>query len=361
MKIIDRYIFRNLIPPFFYCTFAFVLLFIVGSLFEELDEFLSREVPFKVILQYYLYSIPSIYVWTAPLALLLSTMYLMAYMNRYREITCLLASGISRLRITVPFVVIGVVASISVFIINESVVPDCARNMRDIKTQYMKEEKGTQKEKITHYSSKYNASFYIEKFEKNKGKNLSIREFDEEGECIREWYGEECKWVDGKLWIFSGFIRKKRLGEKELFDTVPILKMELPFKVGIEDLQLEKLGKQYMMLQFMGVSGLIDYIRRNFRKDTVPRYVLVELYRQMSLPVTVLIMLVFALIFGMRTQEGNVLTSVGASLGIYLAYYGISNFLLSLGKLGKILPGVAVWTPMVLFCIIAIYFLQRFK
>lgn len=105
----------------------------------------------------------------------------------------------------------------------------------------------------------------------------------------------------------------------------------------------------------MNISALIDYIRRNYQQATVPRNLLVSLYYKMLHPVTVMIMLIFAVIFGIKMKEGSMKSSIGSNLVIYISYFGLSNFTLSLGNLGKINPFISVWMVPICFIIFAVY------
>lgn len=364
MKSIDKYIFKEFIVPFSYCFFAFVILFVIGDLFENLDNFIKQKLPWYLVNKYYLFLIPTVFVWTAPLAILLSLLYQLGYMSRYNELTALKASGVSLWRIIVPFGVIAIIFSFLVFGINERLVPPCTAEMDYIRTHYIhkKMDPEIQKEvkNVTFFSSAYNMSLYMDKVSKNRKsvEGLSVRAFNDDGSIKKEWYAKNALWLDNSWWLFDGYTRKFSLKGEKSGITHFFKKKELRINIPPQDLvkgqiETEKIGN------YMNFIQLHNYIKRNYTKATLPNALLVDLYKKLSIPITVLIITLFGVAFGSRISRGGALSSVGASIGFYLIYYGLSSFLLALGKLGKLIPALAVWTPQLIFSIIGIILIKN--
>ena len=364
MKIIDKYICKEFIIPFSYCFFAFVLLFIIGDLFENLDDFIKQKLPWQIIGKYYLFLIPTIFIWTTPLAVLLSLLYQLGYMSRYNELSALKASGVSFWRIMAPFVIIGIIFTFLMFGVNERLVPRCTAEMDYVRNVYIKKKKdagGPEKvKKIIFFSSAYNMSFYIDKIDRtiNEAENISNRKFHDDGTLKMEWYGERGKWLDNSWWLFNGYTRKfdqegSIAGGVQFFE-----KKELAVNVPPQDLIYSQ-SEMMNIGAHMNFQQLRNYMRRNYTKGTLPQDLVVDLYRKLSMPVTVLVVTLFGIAFGARISRGGALASVGASIGFYLVYYGASSFLLALGKLGKLIPALAVWTPHLVFAIIGGFLLKK--
>lgn len=364
MKLIDKYIVREFVVPFGYCFLTFILLFIIGDLFENLDDFLEHKIPFYLISQYYLFLIPVVFTLTTPLAILLSLLYILGYMTRYNELCALKSSGISFWRIIVPFGSVGIILSLLVFYVNERWVPVCSSQMDYIYTSYLKKKIpiGTKEEikNISFFSPVYNMGFYIDKMDKNRIEvfKISVREFYEKGQIKREWYARGGRWLDNSWWLLDGYIKGFNSNGEMTGNIEYFKKKELKVNVSPRDLEqsrgeIEKLGTH------MNFSKLRNYVRRNYVKTALPKELLVELYRKPSIPVTVLVATIFGIAFGARISKGGAIASVGYSIGLYLVYYGVTSFLLALGKMGKVMPFLAVWTPQIAFGIIAGILLKR--
>jgi len=123
MRILDRYILRSFFVPFFYCTMAFALIYVIFDLFDNLQDFLDAEAPFVEVLQFYALLMPSSVVYIVPVSLLLAVLYSLAGFTRHNELTAMRASGISLIRLMWPFLGVGIFASIAVGLVNETLAP----------------------------------------------------------------------------------------------------------------------------------------------------------------------------------------------------------------------------------------------
>ena len=137
MQILDKYIVKNFLIPFFYCLALFLFLYIIIDLFGHLDEILKHKVPILLLQEYYLSMTPFIIMHTAPVASLLSVIYVVSSMNKHDEITAMRASGINMLRILTPFICVGLAISITIFAISEKLLPSSMKNAQYIKEKYI--------------------------------------------------------------------------------------------------------------------------------------------------------------------------------------------------------------------------------
>lgn len=372
MKLIDKYIFKEFLTPFRYCFFSFVIIFIIGDLFENLDNFIIEKLPWMLVGKYYLYLIPTIFVLTTPLTVLLAILYQLGYMSKHNEIVALKASGVSFWRVIIPFGIVGIIVSISLFMVNERLVPKASRELDYIREAYIRKKQGPdtiKHENIAFFSSLYNLSFYVDKIytssHSQQGldtlEGVSIREFYKDGSLKGEWYGKRAVWVDSSWWLFDGYIRRCSVDPKSAgaFGEMQFFKKrEIPINIPPSDLICSQ-KDMATISNYMDIKELYHYLKRNFTADTIPKEILVDLYRKLSIPFTIIVVTILGVTFGGRISKGGALASVGLSLVFYLAYYGVSSFLIAMGKIGRIMPGLAVWTPHILFGIISGYLLKK--
>ena len=367
MKIINKYISKEILIPFSYCFLSFVIIYILGDLFENLDNFISQKVGWLMVGRYYLFLIPAIFVLTTPLAILLSILYQLGYMSRHNELVALKASGVSFWRIMVPFIILGLILSVLLLAINEKLVPNCSRQLNVIRETAIKKKadtgqaKDTAKfENIAFFSSLYNLSFYIDKVitPENRGYGINIREFYKDGSIKREWYGEEGLWIDSNWWLFDGYIRTFFADPKKRSPMQFFEKRDTGIEIPVTDM-IQSGRAMETLSSYMNIRELFNYIKRNYSIETIPRELLVDLYRKLTVPVTVLVITFFGIVFGSRISKGGAMASVGFSIAFYIAYYGLSSFFIAMGKLGRLPPGIAVWTPQMLFGGISVYLLTK--
>lgn len=109
MRIIDRYLFRQFVQVFVVCFVSLTGLYIVIDAFGHLDEFISQADQqgglFAVLTRYYGYRSLVFFDRTSSILALISAMFTVTWIQRYQELTALLAAGLPRLRIILPVLI----------------------------------------------------------------------------------------------------------------------------------------------------------------------------------------------------------------------------------------------------------------
>jgi lipopolysaccharide export system permease protein len=124
MRLLDRYLLRELLIPLGYCLCGFLSFWIFFDLFGELSMFQSKKLIARDIAEYYLISMPEMLVVVLPMALLLALLYALTNHARHHEITAIRAAGVSLWRLCLPYLIVGFIGSLLLFALNELFVPD---------------------------------------------------------------------------------------------------------------------------------------------------------------------------------------------------------------------------------------------
>ena len=124
MRLLDRYLLRELLVPLGYCLAGFLIFWVAFDLFSELGDLQEHKLHGSDILEYYLVRTPEFLVIVLPMALLLALLYALTNHARHQEITAMRAAGVSMWRLCVPYLGVGLAASICLFALNEFWVPN---------------------------------------------------------------------------------------------------------------------------------------------------------------------------------------------------------------------------------------------
>lgn len=130
MRLIDRYLLRELLLPLGACLAGFTIFWVAFDLLGELDHFQKAGVGLAGIARYYLIGLPELLNTTLPVALLLSLLYAITAHARHNELTAIRAAGIGIWRIILPYLAVGLAASGLLYWLSEHVAPD-ARERQD--------------------------------------------------------------------------------------------------------------------------------------------------------------------------------------------------------------------------------------
>src|SRR4051812_10429882 len=125
MRLLDRYLLRELLLPLAYCLGGFLISFIAFDLFSSLGEFQRAHLSAGDILEYYIDRTPEFLVgsYLMPMSLLLGLLYSLSNHARHNELTAMRAAAIPLWRIALPYFVVGTVFSLLVFYVNEELQP----------------------------------------------------------------------------------------------------------------------------------------------------------------------------------------------------------------------------------------------
>src|ERR1700704_1477006 len=126
MRLLDRYLLRELLIPLGYCLCGFLIFWVFSDLFTSLADFQKKKLLPWDIAEYYLVSTPEFLVVVLPVALLLALLYALTNHARHHEITAIRAAGVSLWRLCLPYFAVGFLAAIALFVLNEYCVPDGA-------------------------------------------------------------------------------------------------------------------------------------------------------------------------------------------------------------------------------------------
>lgn len=145
MKLLDRYIIWNFsCSLLLWCGF-FIGIYTIFDLLNNFDSFIGRVSLFKtisIIANYYFFHSFSFLDVLSPFLFLISAITLLKRMDQFNEIIALMASGVSRIRILMPLLVIALFFSLLFFVIREVVIPAHLVNVIKTPDDYFNEGEG---------------------------------------------------------------------------------------------------------------------------------------------------------------------------------------------------------------------------
>ena len=136
MNTIDRYVLRQFIITAIGALAAFMVLFVVVDMMENLDDFLDRSAGIGIIATYYLYFLPEIAKLMIPVAMLLSALFTTGRLSTFNELTTLKSSGMSLYRFMAPLVIFAFIVSGASIYFNGWVVPFANKKKLELGRNY---------------------------------------------------------------------------------------------------------------------------------------------------------------------------------------------------------------------------------
>ncbi len=132
MRLLDRYIVREILLPFAIALVVFTFVLIIPFLIELAEELIAKGVAWPVILQLMATIVPANLGLAIPMALLLGILVGFGRLSSDREVVVLMACGVSPYRLLRPVIVLAVVAAAADFYILARAIPDANQAHREI-------------------------------------------------------------------------------------------------------------------------------------------------------------------------------------------------------------------------------------
>lgn len=132
MRILDRYVIRQVVMPFSLGLLVFTFLFIIPELMRYAEEYISKGAPTQVIIRLVIALVPMAMGLTIPMSLLLGLLVTFGRLSADREFVALQACGVSPLRLMRPVGLLSVVCFAATAYVMLVSVPAGNQTFRDI-------------------------------------------------------------------------------------------------------------------------------------------------------------------------------------------------------------------------------------
>jgi LPS export ABC transporter permease LptG/LPS export ABC transporter permease LptF len=123
LKTIDRYVIREVMPPFFLSLLIFTFILELPPLMEELEKLVAKGVPWQTAGYIILLLSPQALGLTIPMALLVGLLIGLGRMSADREAVALLACGVSPYRLLRPVLVLAALATAATMYVMIEAIP----------------------------------------------------------------------------------------------------------------------------------------------------------------------------------------------------------------------------------------------
>ncbi len=374
MRLLDRYLLRELLVPFVHCLVGFLIFWISFDLFAQMTDYQKAHLKAKDLVELYLVTAPSILVTILPIAFLLALLYALTNHGRHNELTAIRAAGISLARLSLPYIIVGFILSLVVFAMGEYWVPQSYDQAEEIQARYQTDKsistgKRQWEGKLGFYNHLARRRWFVENYHLFTGEMIRphVIWLLPDG-SRREILAEHGEYTEG-AWTFTNVHRltyepKASIPVQEEVDTVKMPEFtETPEQLRSE-IKINKLRsfRQARKTQ-LSVHEILEYMRLHpaGMPAGVRAVVETKLHGQMASPWICLIVVAIALPFGARSGRHNVVVGVASSIFICFAYYVLRELSLAFGAGGHLEPWIAAWLPNALFGITGMILVWRIR
>ena len=349
MRIVDRYLWRELTFYFIPVILGFVVLMTGNTLYLLADQIFNKHIPAMIVTEIVLLRTPAMFVLGFPVATLLAVQLTLGRMGRDSEIIALRTGGISMTRIAMPVLAFSIIVCVLTFWLNEKIVPQANHISQNYIRQFWLADvmESAKADVFFHVSNQ--VVIYTKAYdEKNKQMGqMTFFETDPNGfpsvSIVRTGH-------------FDGDLLYMEDGQTFEFNRQAEAKQSAKFDVVVKDIsrQMQEMWGENRTPQEM-TGGQLREVINNFRKNNVQPHALETDYHfKFSIPVANFVFAMVGFLFSVvAPRKENALGMIFAISSIAV-YWILMTVMRSLGQDGRLDPWIAAWGQNMVFFVLGL-------
>jgi lipopolysaccharide export system permease protein len=132
MAILIRYLIRSHVGPFLFAFTLLTGLLFLNTIAQRLDQLMGKGLPWSVLAEFALLSLPHTVALTLPMSVLVAVLYAFSDLTAENEITAMAGGGVNPVRILLPLVGIGVILAGAMLLSNDRVLPEANHSLKNL-------------------------------------------------------------------------------------------------------------------------------------------------------------------------------------------------------------------------------------
>ncbi len=341
MRIADRYIIRELLPPFVLGVGGFLVI-LIGDILYTLAEYIALgRVTIDTFVRLLAYKMPAIMVVTFPVSTLFGTLIGLGRLARDREIQAMRLAGTAVSRVFAPVLVFGLVVTACTFLTNEIVAPWANHQANLLIRRALFGEAFPEVREQVFLRGPGNRFLYIHTVDDKARVLRNVMIYEADRSFPRLITAREATWSD-KTWILRHGVAREV--DADGFTTYEAGFETMELNVGLSDAAFfegQKTPEEMTARELRDQAEL-------FRGGLSPRVPL-EYHRKFSIPIASLIFAFIAAPLSLVAARGGQAVGVGLSIVLLFVYYAVMSTARALGVTGVMSPALAAWAPNLLF------------
>jgi lipopolysaccharide export system permease protein len=348
-KTIDFYITKKFLGTFFYAIALILSIAVVFDVSENLDEFLSKDVPIKeIVVDYYMNFIPYFANLFSPLFTFIAVIYFTSKMAYNTEIIAILSSGVSYTRLMRPYMVSAAVLAFFSFMLGNHIIPPATKTMNEFRMKNIDNIR-VGVERDIHRQIEPGVYIYMRSYTPNDVGNIfTIERF--EGSELKEkltadnvrWDKETGKWVINNYWKRTIYEDHELLETGYRIDTTLNMKPE-EFRVKKNEMETFKTPELRQEIKLMKTRG-VNAIEWEIEK-----------HKRMATPFSTFILTIIGVGLASRKIKGGLGFHLGLGLALSFSYILFMQISTVFAISGSAPVFVSMWIPNILYSLIAFF------
>jgi LPS export ABC transporter permease LptG/LPS export ABC transporter permease LptF len=347
-RIIDRYVIREVVPPFLLALLVFTFVLIIPFIIDLAEKMIAKGVPTWTILQLAATLLPQALALTIPMALLIGLLVGLGRLSADREFVVMMACGISPYRLLQPILVFAVVCWGATSWVMLEAMPDGNQAFREISTRIVMNRAEGEVRPRVFFEDFPNVVLYVSEVPKDGQGWLGVMAADMSNPSAPVIYLADR----GRMVID----REARTIDMVLEQgTHHSTKYEDPmaYEVGKFDRTILSLNPESVFPRTgpargereLRVGELYARAKELEAQSISPHNPIMEIHRKFSVPIACFVFAILGLALGASNRKDGKLASFVLGIAVIFAYYVLMFISQSLTKGFWIPAWASMWVP----------------
>ena len=361
-SIVDRYIFKELIPPFTMNLVFFIFVFFMQQILEITNMIVNYQVSILTFFLMLIFSMPYFLVFIIPMSVMMSVLLTFLRLANDNEIVALKASGISIYRLLPPVLVFSLVCALITGFLSIYGMPWGENAYKQMALKIVQSNFNLGLKERQFNDSFDGVMFYVNKIDlENKSmKDIYIEDQRKKG-ISSTIIAPEGYLFNGSdkysfiLRLYKGTVNQIDLGSRSAhsikFDTYDL---KLDLKDAVSNIRKRKKDEKEMQL-----TELIEFVKTI--KTKTPQYysVLMEIHKKISIPFACIALAILSVPLGVQSLSARKSAGLGIGLIAFLVYYLLLSAGLVFGEAGMYPPVIGMWMPNIIMGGLGLFLLVK--
>lgn len=350
MRILDRYIIREILLPFAIALVVLTFVLIIPFIIEQAEQFIQKGVPWGTILQAMATLLPMSLGLTIPMALLVAALIALGRLASDREIVVLMACGVSPFRLLRPVLLFGAVAALATLYVLVEWIPNANQTYREIIARVVAERAEEQVRPRVFFEDFPNTVLYIREVPAGGGWRDVIAADTRNPAQPTLWVARSGRMVVDRqaqtihLLLVDGAQHTTKGTDPAAYEIARFKEMT----IALDPQTVFPRTGPARGEREMTIAELRAHVAELSARGLPHHNTVIEIHKKFSIPVACLVFALLAVGLGVTNRREGKLASFVLGIGVIFVYYVIMFGAHAMAK-GALIPAwTAMWIPNVM-------------
>lgn len=347
-SIINRYIFKEMIGPFFVNMVFFTFVFLMTKILDITKLIVNYKMSLVSVFLILIYSLPRFLSFVIPMSVMMAVLLTFLRLSNDNELEALKAGGISIYGLMPPVLVFCVLGMILSGFVTIYGMPWGTISLRELTLKVAASHINAGLKERTFNDRFKDVMLYVNKIDLKKKSLIDVFIEDKRSKDIvstivaprGKLIGDPDKLLF-RLQLYDGVINQVNLEDRSAhsiqFDTYDVNLNLNKF------LKTSKSGPKDE--DEMSLADFRQYLKTASKKDEQYYRTLIEFHKKFSFPVACLALGILAVPLGIQSKSSKRSTGLGLGLIFFLIYYLMFSAGSVFGEAGDYPPAIGMWVP----------------